>query len=114
MGGVGLQGQAFGAVRLHQHKVRQFGQHPKGQRRRGQLAFRAAAGHAHHAVLRQRGGDGVFAALRQHWVLLRPLDVGGGGDDHRAPTVQLLRQRIQQRGLAAAADEGGNAPGHMQ
>ena len=112
--GVGLLGQALGAIGLHQHEVRQRRQQLKGQCRSAQLALRRFPGYAYHAVSRQGGGHGSGVRCQQRGVLLRPLDVGGGGDEHCPPAAQLFRQGIHQRGLAAAADEGGDALFHLQ
>ena len=98
----------------HFAAVRQRRQRLKGQCRSAQLALRRFPGHAYRAVLRQRGGHGGIVRRRQHWVLLRSPDMGRGGDDHRATAAQLFRQRIHEGGLAAAADEGGDAPFHAQ
>ena len=104
-GGVGLGGQALGAVGLHQHKVR--GVLPAGEVRGGQLALRvigpgADDGAVGKAITQLRCGGGEGTPVRAH-------DAGGGGHQHRAAVGQFLCQHAQQGGLAAAADHRGQA-----
>ena len=107
---MGLGGQPLGAVRLHQHEIRRL--LPAVKRRRRQLPLRRQAARTGHAARCQRR----LQLLRRlgEGILGRAHDVGGGGQQHCAVGAQLLRQLIQQAGLAAAAYHRRHAFCHAQ
>ena len=109
---MGFQGQLPGTVSLRQHKVRQLCQHFHGQRRGGELAVFAGCTGTEDSSGSQRLPDVRRRRVFQHRVFGKRTDMGGGAENDRPRN--LLRQTAQQTGLAAAADDGGNARPDIQ
>ena len=107
---VALEGLSGGAVRLHQGIVRQGV--PALKARGHQLALGRRDPQAHQALPGQNFPGGI--RVPGHGDAGGGPDLGGGGHRHGAPLPQLPGQVIHQGGLAAAADQGGDAGPDVQ